>query len=198
MANTTINGLSESTTLAANDLLVAWVASANGTRKIKGENLDKLIFRQRTATTSPAGKTIPVITYNSGVPAIEGVTYENFIGSVGGIPDAAITSAKLAANVRVNPWVKKTANYTAVPSDRVGADTTAGAFTVTLPATPSEFDWVLISDIAQKWTTNNLTIARNSSLIEGLAEDLVCDTSGELLLRYQGATKGWRAFVYGY
>ena len=149
MANTTINGLTESTTLATNDLLVAWVTSANGTRKIKGETLDKLIFRQRTATTAPAGKTIPVITYNSGVPAIEGVTYENFIGSVGSIPDAAITSAKLAANVRVNPWAKKTANYTAIPSDRISADTTAGAFTVTLPATPSEFDWVLISDIAQ-------------------------------------------------
>jgi hypothetical protein len=70
---------------------------------------------------------------------------------------------------------------------------------VTLPA-PSEFDWVLISDIAEMWATNKLTIARSSSsiLIEGLAEDLVCDMSGELLLRYQGGAKGWRVFAYGY
>ena len=166
-----------------------------------------MIFRQRATTAAPAGKVIPVITYNGDVPSsVEGLTYESLSavlfsdGSVIStkLADGAVISTKLAANVRVNPWVKKTVNYTASPSDRVGTDTTAGAFTVWLPATPSEFDWVLISDIAQKWKTNNLTIARNNSLIGGIAEDFVCDVSGELLFRYQGPTKGWRVFAYGY
>ena len=165
-----------------------------------------MIFRQRNLITALAGKTIPVITYNSGVPsAVEGVTYESLSAALFTEPitstklaDGAVTAAKLAANVRVNAWTKKTFNYTAVPSDRIVADTTAGAFTVTLPSNPSEFDWVLISDAAQSWKTNNLTIARNSSPIDGLQENFVCDLSSELLFRYQGPTKGWRVFAYGY
>lgn len=93
---------------------------------------------------------------------------------------------------------RKSSNYAAFASDRIAADTTAGAFTITLPLSPAAFDWVLISDIAQKWDTNNLTVARNNSLINGLAENLVCDISGEILLRYEGSIKGWRVFAYGY
>jgi hypothetical protein len=197
MANSTINGLSEVTTLATNDQFVVWATSANGTRKVKAENLDKLVFRQRAATTAPAGKTIPVITYNGGVPAIEEITFENFTAPLA-IADNAVTSAKLAPSVRVNAWAEKTANYTAVASDRIAADTGAGAFTITLPASPAALDWVLISDIAQAWKTNNLTVDRNNSPINGLAENLVCDAVSEILLRYEGSVKGWRVFAYGY
>jgi hypothetical protein len=209
MANSTINGLSEVTTLATNDQFVVWATSANGTRKVKGENLDKLIFRQRSAATDPSGKIVPIVSYAGGVPVVEGITFENFTaplnqgiadGAVTSakIADGAVTSAKLAPSVRVNDWAKKTANYTAISCDRIAADTTAGAFTITLPASPAALDWVLISDIAQKWGTNNLTVARNNSLINGLAENLVCDTTGEILLRYEGTTQGWRVFAYGY
>jgi hypothetical protein len=197
MANSTINGLSEVTTLATNDQFVVWATSANGTRKVKGENLDKLIFRQRSAATDPSGKIVPIVSYAGGVPVVEGITFENFTAPLG-IADNAVTSAKLAPSVRVNAWAKKTANYTAIACDRIAADTTAGAFTITLPASPAALDWVLISDIAQKWGTNNLTVARNNSLINGLAENLVCDTTGEILLRYEGTTQGWRVFAYGY
>jgi hypothetical protein len=197
MANSTINGLSEVTTLATNDQFVVWATSANGTRKVKGENLDKLIFRQRAAATDPSGKIVPIVSYAGGVPVVEGITFENFTAPLG-IADNAVTSAKLAPSVRVNAWAKKTANYTAISCDRIAADTTAGAFTITLPASPAALDWVLISDIAQKWGTNNLTVARNNSLINGLAENLVCDTTGEILLRYEGTTQGWRVFAYGY
>jgi hypothetical protein len=197
MANSTINGLSEVTTLATNDQFVVWATSANGTRKVKGENLDKLIFRQRSAATDPSGKIVPIVSYAGGVPVVEGITFENFTAPLG-IADNAVTSAKLAPSVRVNAWAKKTANYTAISCDRIAADTTAGAFTITLPASPAALDWVLISDIAQKWGTNNLTVARNNSLINGLAENLVCDTTGEILLRYEGTTQGWRVFAYGY
>jgi hypothetical protein len=198
MANSTINGLSEVTTLATNDQFVVWATSANGTRKVKGENLDKLIFRQRSAATDPSGKIVPIVSYAGGVPVVEGITFENFTAPLNGIADGAVTSAKLAPSVRVNPWANKTANYTAVASDRIAADTGAGAFTITLPASPAALDWVLISDIAKKWGTNNLTVARGTSLINGLAENLVCDTTGEILLRYEGTTQGWRVFAYGY
>lgn len=196
MANSTINGLPEVTTLATNDQFVVWATSINATRKIKGENLDKLVFRERTAATNPSGKTLPVVSYAGGVPVVEGITFENLKAQIPG--DNEVTSAKLAPSVRVNAWAKKTANYTAIACDRIAADTTAGAFTITLPASPAALDWVLISDIAKKWNANYLMVGRNNSLINGAAEDLLCDTAGEILLRYEGTTQGWRVFAYGY
>ena len=97
---------------------------------------------------------------------------------------------------RVN--LRRSSNYTAIAFDIIAADTTFGAFTITLPSAPSQLDWVVISDIAQNWPQNNLTIARNGSLVNGLGENLVCDVSAEITLRYEGSAKGWRVFAYGY
>ena len=128
---------------------------------------------------------------------MEGITFENFTAPLT-IADGSVTSAKLAPSVRVNVWTRRTANYTAVVSDRIAADTTGGSFTVTLPANPSALSWVLISDIAQRWSINNLIVSRNNLLINGVAENLICDTTGEILLRYEGTARGWRVFAYGY
>ena len=72
----------------------------------------------------------------------------------------------------------KTANYTAVSNDGVLTNTTAGAFTVTLPASPSNGAQVIVADAAGTWGTNNLTVGRNGNNIADLAQDLVCDISG--------------------
>lgn len=87
----------------------------------------------------------------------------------------------------------KTANYTAVASDSILADTSGGSFTITLPATPSTGDAIIIADGAD-WSTNNLTIARNGSTIEGLSEDLIIDVKAiTLTLVYNGTT--WQVFA---
>lgn len=71
-------------------------------------------------------------------------------------------------------------------------DTTAGAFSVTLPASPNIGDYVWIRDYASMFTTNNLTVLRNGSKIEGLAEDLIIDISGlSVVINYIDSTKGW-------
>jgi hypothetical protein len=203
MANSTINGLTATTALATNDQFVVWSTSANGTRKVSGQTLDNLIFRSRTALTNPTGKTFFALTYNNGVPAIEGVTYENFNANLdintANLIAGSVGHDKLAANIRFNPWVRKNSNYTAIVSDRIFADTSAGAFTITLPAAPAEFDSIIVADSNQRWPTNNLTIARGntSHKINGLAESLVCNVSAEIILRYEGATQGWRVFAYG-
>jgi hypothetical protein len=74
-------------------------------------------------------------------------------------------------------YSRKTTNYTAVAKDQLIADTSGGSFTITLPTTPATGDLVRIVDGAN-WATNNLTIGRNSSTIEGLAEDLIIDVNG--------------------
>jgi hypothetical protein len=86
-------------------------------------------------------------------------------------------------------YVYKTANYTAVDKEGVLADTTGGAFTVTLPATPATGAQVVVADAGGVWGTNNLTVGRNGSTIAELAEDLVCNINGvSVQLVYDGST----------
>ena len=85
-------------------------------------------------------------------------------------------------------WEKITANTTATTKKQYVTDTTAGAFTVTLPVSPAAGDYVYFMD-AGNWATNNLTVARNSSTIEASATDLVLDVKGLMVqLIYDGST----------
>ena len=58
--------------------------------------------------------------------------------------------------------VIKTSNYTASDGDNLFADTSGGAFTITLPASPSIGNQVKIIDAEGTFGTNNLTVGRNS------------------------------------
>jgi hypothetical protein len=89
-------------------------------------------------------------------------------------------------------WVVKTSNYTAVSSDRILADTSAGPFTITLPSSPSAADYIEINDPEGTWDTNNLTIARNGSNINSVAENIICNDSAAIGLTYIDSTIGWK------
>ena len=56
-------------------------------------------------------------------------------------------------------------------------NTTSGAITVTLPASPSVGDYLQIKDYAGTFATNNLTIARNGWDIQGSANDSIIQTN---------------------
>jgi hypothetical protein len=88
----------------------------------------------------------------------------------------------------------KTANYTASAGQGILANTSAGAFTVTLPATPSVGAQIIIADSGNAWATNNLTVGRNGSTIAGFAQDLTCDLNGSSIqLVYDGST--WNVYA---
>lgn len=90
-------------------------------------------------------------------------------------------------------YLRKTANYTAANLDDIDADTSAGAFTITLPASPLNRHIVWVKDVAGTFATYNLTIGRNGEKIMGLAEDLVCRTkNAAFALEYDNSTNGWR------
>lgn len=110
---------------------------------------------------------------------------------------AAIAASKInLAGAGLGAWQSKTTTYTAVAGDRISANTSGGAFTVTLPSSPNNFDEVTLADNAGTWDTNNLTVARNGNNINGLAENLVCDVEAkQIVLRYEGATIGWRIYT---
>ena len=91
----------------------------------------------------------------------------------------------------------ETTKITADPGNAVSGvgyftDTSGGAFNVTLPSSPSAGDIVAVADYANTWDTNNLTIARNGSNIEGSASDFPCNQEGATItFVYVDATKGW-------
>jgi hypothetical protein len=89
-------------------------------------------------------------------------------------------------------WSIKTANYTAVSGDKLAVDSTAGVFTVTLPASPVARQKIEFFDISGKCGTNNVTIARNGAKIVGLEENLVIDyPRAAFTLTYINSTYGW-------
>src|SRR6056300_483556 len=79
---------------------------------------------------------------------------------------------------------------TAVAGRGYFIDTTSGTVTVTLPASPSAGDVVVLKDYARTWNTNNLTIA--SSLFDGQTSSQSFSTNGQTItLVYIDGTKGW-------
>jgi hypothetical protein len=86
----------------------------------------------------------------------------------------------------------KTASFTAVSGNGYFVNTTSGAVTATLPASPSAGDIVGFNDYARTFATNNLTVARNGSNIQGLATDATISTNGQsTMFVYVDGTQGW-------
>ena len=128
------------------------------------------------------GNTLTKATLTAG----EGISITNSTGS--------ITIASTGGGAGGLEYVVKTANYTTSDLEGVLADTSGGAFTVTLPATPAAGAQVVVADSGNAWGTNNLTIARNGSTIDNVAENLVCDITGaSVQLIYDGTT--WEVYT---
>jgi len=93
---------------------------------------------------------------------------------------------------------KKTTGFTSTSGVGYFADTTSSAFTITLPASPSAGNVVAISDYTGTFATNNLTVGRNSSNINGNAADIVLAKNNTTVqLIYVDATEGWRIVFTG-
>ena len=86
----------------------------------------------------------------------------------------------------------KTSGFTAASGEGYFCNTTSSAFTATLPSSPSAGDIVAFKDYAQTFATNNLTVGRGGSNIEGAASDITVDGDAEsITLVYVDGTKGW-------
>ena len=86
----------------------------------------------------------------------------------------------------------KTSTFTAVSGEGYFCNTSGGAFTATLPASPSAGAIVALKDYAPSFATNNLTVGRNSSNIQGAGNDSVLQTNrASVVLVYVDSTKGW-------
>jgi len=87
----------------------------------------------------------------------------------------------------------KTAPFTGVSGKGYFINTSCGAVTVTLPATPTAGDIISIADYASTWQTNKVTLCNNGSLINGVCATAALNTQGQsITLVYVDGTRGWK------
>jgi hypothetical protein len=94
------------------------------------------------------------------------------------------------ANAGVDWQSVKTGNFTAVAGEGYFVNTTSAAITVTLPASPSAGDVIVLKDYARTWGTNKVSLA--SALLDGATDTTNFNTNGQTVtLVYMDGTKGW-------
>jgi hypothetical protein len=102
------------------------------------------------------------------------------------------TQAELAA-FSSEEFLIKAESYTAVAGDVVFVNSASGAYTVTLPASPTLGDRVRIIDLANNAATNNITVGRNGNNIDGSASNFTIDINNAgVEFIYTNSTYGWR------
>ena len=114
--------------------------------------------------------------------------------SIGTPSDGTVTSAKLASGTTgLIAWQSvQTTGFTASAGRGYPCNTTSAAFTVTLPATPSVGDTIILLDYAGTFDTNKITLGRNGNKIEGATSDKQLSTERKAVqLVYIDATQGW-------
>jgi len=162
--------------------------SGNATTATTATNVSGVVAIANGGTNSTATPTSGGICYGTGTAHAYTAA-----GTLGQVLTSSGTGAPVWAAVSGGiTYTKVIATTTLTDKQGIIADTTAGAFSVNLPATPATGTQVWIAD-GGSWATNNLTINRNGSTIEGVAENLVCDITGSSVqMLYDGTT--WQVY----
>lgn len=90
--------------------------------------------------------------------------------------------------------VEVNSNHNASVNERILANTSSSAFTITMPASSTLLlnDTIEVIDVAGNAGNNSITIARNGANIQGTAENLTIDVNGAITtMIYTGTTYGW-------
>ena len=147
-----------------------------------------LLLRTTDYTTS-GNNTITLTAAAAVNDILEVVTVTN-LNSVNTYTQSEINSYLATKKTEISSAIS--ANTTLVAGRRYFV-TSASALTLTLPASPAQNDQVDILDASGNAATYNITIARNSSLINGNAGNFIIDANGYwATLVYTGATYGWK------
>ena len=120
----------------------------------------------------------------------DGQPLDSDLTSIAALTTTALGRNQLTANVSimsgdVNPGVSGTIYM---------PDSDTAARTVTLPASPSNGDWMAVSDTEDSnCGTNNFTFSRNGKTIQGQASDLVVDVdNGWAKIVFDSGSDDWK------
>lgn len=128
-------------------------------------------------------------------PAVTGAvtpthTELNYVDGVTSAIQTQLDSLATQVGDAFNWQTTKTGAYAANAWDAVPCDTTSAAFTVTLPASPTHGQTVLLTPVGS-WETNHLTLDRNGNSINGMSENCVLDLTVTVRAVYI-SSYGWR------
>ena len=167
------------------------VTSVSGTGTVNGITLTGTVTSSGSLTlggtlanvdlTSQVTGTLPIANGGTGTTS---TTYVDLTANVSGVlPFANGGSGAIVP-------LHKGTSYAASNRDYVVA--TAGGITITLPASPSAGDTVVVKDGTGAAATTSFTVARNGENIASSATDLTFDKNfAEIVMTYVDATIGW-------
>lgn len=123
-------------------------------------------------------------TYDAGIGIFENGLLTTFSGGL-------VSSGTIG---NVSTWTTIDDDYTVTDTEeRLVVHTSSDAVTITLKSSPTVGCEVFIVDGDENFFTNNCTLARNGSNIEGFASDYVLDVDrADVHLVYSNSTIGWR------
>ena len=168
----------------------------NDTTPQLGGNLDV----NGNSIVSVSGGNISITPDGSGKVIIDGLSYPTADGSAGqflktdGCGNLSFDSVSSRTGAVNWCTTAKTTGFTGANGVGYFVNTASGAITVTLPSSPSAGDIIAIKDYADNFATNNVTIARGGSKINGFCNCATLFTDGEsVTLVYVDGTKGWQS-----
>jgi len=131
------------------------------------------------------------------------VAFNGQVGTAGQVLQSNATSAPTWVTPSSSgglTWAAvQTANFTASAGNAYPVNTTSGAITVTLPASPTAGQFVTILDYAGTAGTNNITINPNGNKIQGGNNNLAISINRQAYnFVYVDATQGWLSYAQEY
>ena len=143
---------------------------------IKADNIQKV--SDGSNIIKKCGSTITVGSSGQTVALASGASQTGF-----GTPSSSVLWCTTA----------KTSPFTAADQKGYFVNTSGGAVTVTLPSSPTAGDVIAIKDYANTFDTNNVTIGRGGSKINGTCNCATLNTESQsVTLIYVDGTKGWQ------
>jgi hypothetical protein len=179
----------------SNNEYVKFVKTATAVNEVSVTNAAASGAPEISATGDDTNIDLKLTPKGSGNVVLDGLKYPNADGSADQVlkTDGSGNITFADASGGGTSWqAVKTSGFTAVAGEGYFCDTTGGAFTVTLPGSPTLGDEVTIVDYAGTFDTNNLTIGRNGNPIQGAASDLTVSVErAGLTLAFVDGTQGW-------
>ena len=168
------------------------------TSKIKVDNINKvsddsnIIKKCGTTTTIGSGASNPIVVDGSAV------TIGRCGGTVALASGASQTGFGREGSVNWQTGSIKTGTFTAANGEGYFCNTTASAFNITLPSSPTAGDIVALKDYNGTFNSNNLTIDRNGSPLNGATSNFALTVDNtSMTLVYVDGTEGWMAVEEG-